>query len=144
MNGNPDKQDAYQQILSRLGQIQNKVDSLDETNAFTLRADEDKHQESVRKIFKSSKRRAQVYLAANGSSGVQQIADHLGMKAQNVGRELKALKDEGMLELVDTSGRRDIWAKKAIDRTLRISKYLCDSNNLQPDGRLKGPAAKKK
>ncbi len=63
------------------------------------------------------------------------------MKRQNVGRDLKALAGEGLLELVDTAGGQDIWAKKALDRTLRISKFLEDAFKLASDGR---PAKKKK
>lgn len=128
-------EDRDQQILSRLAHIEHKVDSIDETNAFALRAEADKHKETVKKIFKHGKRRAQVYLAADGTRGVVEIAKHIGMKTPNVSPQLRILKEEGLLELVDTSGRRDIWAKKAIDRTLRISKYLCQEYNLQPDGR---------
>ena len=39
-------EEPYQQILSRLGNIEQKVDSLDETNAFALRAEADKHSET--------------------------------------------------------------------------------------------------
>ena len=130
-------EDRDQQILSRLAHIEHKVDSIDETNAFALRAEAAKHKETVKKIFKYGKRRAQVYLAADGTRGVVEIAQHIGMKAPNVSPQLRILKEEGLLELVDASGRRDIWAKKAIDRTLRISKYLCEEYNLKPDGRPK-------
>jgi DNA-binding transcriptional ArsR family regulator len=129
------KEEPYQQILNRLAHIEHKVDSIDETNAFALRADEKRHQETVRKIFRKGKRRAQVYLAANGNRGVAEIADHLGMKQPNVSPELKFLKEEGLLELVDASGRQDFWTKKTIDRTLRITQYLCREYNLKPDGR---------
>lgn len=57
--------------------------------------------------------------------------------------ELKTLKAEGLLEIIDATGRRDIWAKKSIDRTLRIGKYLCDEYGLRPDGRP-DPSAKRK
>jgi len=127
--------DRDAQILNRLAHIEHKVDSIDETNAFALRADAKKHQETVRKIFSRGKRRAQVYLAADGNRGVAEIARHLGMKAQNVSPELHFLKEEGLLELIDATGRRDIWARKAIDRTLRISRYLCEEYHLTPDGR---------
>jgi hypothetical protein len=81
MNGKkPAEEDRYQLILSRLAHIEHKVDSIDETNAFALRADAKRHFEEVKKIFKSSSRRAQIYLAANGSRGVQEIAEHLKMK----------------------------------------------------------------
>lgn len=129
-------EEPYQQILSRLSQIEHKVESIDETNAFALRADESEHQKTVKNIFKRGKRMAQVYLAADGTRGVVEIAAHLGMKPPNVSPQLKALKYEGLLEVIDVPGRQDFWAKKTIDRTLRISQYLCKEYNLQINGRL--------
>ncbi|HEV2378907.1 MAG TPA: ArsR family transcriptional regulator [Terriglobia bacterium] len=129
------KEEPYQQILHRLAHIEHKVDSIDETNAFALRAEAEKHQGTVKKIFKKSKRRAQVYLAADGTWGVAEIAKHLRMKQPNVSPDLRILKEEGLLELIDASGRQDFWAKKTIDKTLRISKYLCEEYSLKPDGR---------
>ncbi len=136
-------EEPYQQILSRLAKIEHKVDSIDETNAFALRADEDRHFETVKKIFKKGRRRAQVYLAANGIRGVVEIADHLRMKTPNVSPQLKFLREEGLLELTDASGRQDFWTKKIIDRTLRITPYLCKEYNLKPDGRPNTAARKK-
>jgi len=127
--------DRDQQILSRLSVIEHKVDSLDQTTAFALRADSGKHFDEVKKIFKRSLRRAQIYLAVNGVRGVEEIAHHLKMKRQNVGPELRNLGDEGLLEIVGCDGGRDIWAKKAVDRTLRISKYLCEEFSLGKDGK---------
>jgi DNA-binding transcriptional ArsR family regulator len=137
--------DRDQQILSRLAQIQHKVDSIDETNAFALRAEADKHRDTVKQIFKRSKVRAQVYLAADGLRGVNEIADHIGVKRQQITPEIRVLKDEGLLELVDAPGGRDVWAKKAIDRTLRISKLLCEEYRLSPDGtNAAAPRAKRR
>jgi hypothetical protein len=130
--------DAFQQILSRLSHIEHKVESIDETNAFALRAEESKHQKTINEIFKASKRRAQVYLAADGSRSVAEIAKHLGMHIPNVSPELKTLGLELLLELADVPGRQDFWAKKTIDRTLRISQYLCKAYHLKPDGRPDG------
>jgi DNA-binding transcriptional ArsR family regulator len=137
-------EEPYQQILHRLAHIEHKVDSIDETNAFALRAEAEKHQETVRKIFGKSKRRAQVYLAADGTRGVVEIAQHLGIKQPNVSPDLRILKEEGLLEIVDASGRQDFWAKKTIDKTLRISKYLCDQYDLRPDGRPEAAPKKRK
>ena len=136
-----DTQSRDQQILSRLANIEHKVDSIDQTNAFALRADEAKHLASVERVFRKSKRRAQIYLAANGSRSVEEIADHLGMKQQNVSRDLMALGSEGLLGLAESVGHRKIWSKKALDRTVRISKHLQNKFNLASDGR---PARKKK
>jgi DNA-binding transcriptional ArsR family regulator len=137
-------EEPYQQILHRLGHIEHKVDSIDETNAFALRAEAKKHQETVSEIFGKSKRRAQIYLAADGTRGVVEIAQHLGMKQPNVSPDLRILKEEGLLEIVDATGRQDFWAKKTIDRTLRISKYLCEQYNLKPDGHPNAAPRKKK
>jgi len=137
-------EEPYQQILHRLAHIEHKVDSIDETNAFALRAEAEKHQETVRKIFGKSKRRAQIYLAADGTRGVVEIGQHLGVKTPNVSPDLRILKEEGLLEIVDASGRQDFWAKKTIDKSLRISKYLCEQYDLKPDGRPNATPKKKR
>lgn len=126
--------DRDQQILNRLSRIENKVDSLEQTTAFALRAEADKHFASAKAIFKNSKRRAQIYLAADGMRGVQEIAAHLKMKRQNVGPDLRVLRGEGLLELTDATDGRDIWTKKPIDHTLRISHFLRAEYSLGSDG----------
>jgi len=138
-------QDRDQQILSRLARIEHKVDSLDQTAAFALRADADKHFGEVHKIFGKSKRRVQVYLAVNGARSVQEIAEHLTMKRQNVGPDLKLLAEEGLIEIVDTEGGKDIYAKKPLDRSLRVSKFLQEEFELGPSGlELTGAKRKRK
>ncbi len=47
-NGRDEMRERDQQILSRLSHIQHKVDSIDETNAFALRAEAGKHMEIVK------------------------------------------------------------------------------------------------
>ena len=129
------KQDRDQQILSRLASIQHKVDSIEQTNAFALRADKEKHENSIREIFKNGKRRAQVYLAANGTRSVQEIADHLKMKRPNVSLQLKVLGVEGILEIGNSIGGKDYYSKKPLDHTIRITRFLCNEFSLNEDGR---------
>lgn len=129
--------DRDQAILSRLANIEHKVDSLEQTQAFALRADAERHFAEVEKIFGRGVRKAQVYLAASGSRTVGEIASHLGTTRQSVGQMLKALADEGLLELLDNPGKGDTWGKKPVDRTLRISRHLCDKYQLSKDGRKK-------
>ena len=126
--------DRDQQILARLAKIEHKVDSIDQTQAFALRKDAEAHLAVVKEIFGERRRQAQVYLAVNGSRNVQQIADHLEMKRQNVGPDLQVLEDEGLLELKETIGAQDIWAKKPVDRTVRITQFLCKKFSLTDDG----------
>ncbi len=129
----PATEDRDQQILRRLANIEHKVDSIEQTNAFALRADKDRHFQSIREVFGKSKRRVQVYLAANGQRSVQEIAELLDMKPANVSSELKKLQTEGLLEVLER-GRESYWGKKPIDRTIRISKLLMDEYGLNRDG----------
>jgi len=123
-----------QQILRRLANIEHKIDSLEQTTAFALRADAERHFKLVRKIFGNSVRRAQVYLAADGQRAVQDIADLLGMKQPNVSRELERLGQEELIEIIEKEGGKTYWAKKPIDRTVRISRLLMKEHRLDQDG----------
>jgi DNA-binding transcriptional ArsR family regulator len=133
-NNQSSTEDRDQQILRRLTNIEHKVDSLEQTNAFALRADAEKHFESVKKIFKGSIRRAQVYLAANGRRGVGEIATLLGMQAPNVSTELAVLDKEGLLEPFERVGGKSYWRKTPIDRSFRISQFLMKEYGLKKDG----------
>lgn len=133
-----DTTDRDQQILSRLAHLQHKVDSIEQTNAFALRADADKHLESIRQVFKSSKRKAQIYLAADGNRSVGDIAKYLGLKQQNVSRELSKLKDEGILEIGGSEGNTLYYTKTPLDRTIRISRFLADEFGLTREGMHRG------
>jgi hypothetical protein len=136
--------DWNQQVLSRLGVIEHKVDSLEQTTAFALRADADRHHETVKQIFRHSIRKAQVYLAADGTRGVKEVAAHLHMQRQNITPELKKLQDEGLLEIVATSGGKDLWGKKPVDQSLRITQFLCKEFGLERNGlRLRTGRAQK-
>ena len=139
----PESLDRDQQILNRLGKIEHKVDSLEQTHAFSLRADEARHFESVRQIFRNSKRKAQVCLAANGERSVNEIADHLGMKPPNVSKALAVLQSEGLVEVFEQNGGTTYWGKTPLDRTLRISGFLMTEYQLGPDGQEKKSSQKK-
>lgn len=130
----PDDRDRDQHILNRLAAISHRVDSIDQTQAFALRADADRHFEQVRLIFGKSMRRARVYLAANGQRSVGEIAKHLNLAQPNVSLELRALGDEGLLEIILAERGSNYWGKKPLDRTLRISKFLCEEFHLDSDG----------
>ena len=127
-------EDRDQQILRRLSNIEHKIDSLEQTTTFTLRANAEHHYESVRKIFGKSRRRVQVYLAANGDRSVAEIAKLFGMPQPNVSRALQYLQREGLLEVYEKEGGRTYWGKKQIDRTIRISKLLMEEYHFDKNG----------
>jgi predicted transcriptional regulator len=130
----PSLEDRDQQILRRLANIEHKIDSLEQTTAFALRADAEKHFDSVREVFGNKTRRVQVYLAANGQRAVSDIAELLDMKPPNVSRELARLKEEGLLEIIEQEGGKTYWGKKPIDHTIRISRLLMKEYELNEDG----------
>ncbi|MEO1019272.1 MAG: ArsR family transcriptional regulator [Pseudomonadota bacterium] len=137
MAGKNDTTDRDQQILSRLAHLQHKVDSIEQTSAFALRAEAEKHLESVKAVFGKSTRKVQVYLSADGNRSVKDIANHLSMKAQHVSRDLKKLQDEGLLEVGDTDGNTIFYAKTPLDRTIRITRFLTQEFDLTKDGKPK-------
>ena len=139
-----DRHERDQHILSRLAAISHKVDSIDQTQAFALRADAERHFEQVRQIFGRSERRARVYLAANGRRTVGEIAAFLRINSPNVSVELKTLADEGLLEIILSAGGANYWGKKAIDRTLRITKFLRGEFSLDADGRDEAATRRKR
>jgi len=128
------KEDRDQQILRRLANIEHKIDSIEQTTAFTLRADAKRHFDSVKSIFGKSLRKAQVYLAANGARSVQDITKLLSMNQPNVSRALAYLQKEGLLEPTEYIGGLTYWSKKPIDQTIRISIFLQKEFNLNKDG----------
>jgi len=88
----------------------------------------------VRRIFGRSKRRVQVYLAANGERSVTDIVKLLDMHQPSVSRVLRYLQQEGILEVYEREGGRTYWGKKPIDRTIRISKLLMEEFQLDKNG----------
>jgi hypothetical protein len=135
--------DAAQQILSRLNDIDHKVESLRHTQGFALRVDKERVFAEVKDVFKKSSRKAQVYLAANGNRSVNEIAAHLVMKRQNVGRELKALYDENLLDSFPV-GNVDIWRKTPLDKVVGITRFLMAEYALDADGKAGKAKAKGK
>ena len=128
--------DRDQQILDRLAKIEHKVDSIEQTNAFALRAEADKHFAEVKKIFGRSHRRAQIYLAADGARSVQEIAKYLHIQRQNVGPDLRRLGEEGLLKLVDfrvieTYGRRSHLTEHCASRLSSAKNSPSQRNGLK-------------
>ena len=124
---------ASGEILRRLANIEKKVESLDETNAFAMRSNRDAHRKTLDDIFGRSARRAQVYLAANGKRSVNEITQLLGMKHQNVSAALGEVEKGGLLSVTSVAGS-SYWNKKPIDSSLGISELLMDKFKLTADG----------
>jgi len=124
---------ATQEILRRLSNIEQQVTSIDETNAFAMRASRDALQLELDAIFGNGAKRAQVYLAANNRRTVTEIASHLKILPTNVSRELTKLADDGLLT-PRGEGPSTRYRKKRVDQAIGVSRYLQRKFNLSADG----------
>jgi len=134
---NPVENDRDQQILRRLSNIEFKVESLDQTTAFAMKSDYEKHISTIKKIFGNSKVRAQAYLAADSNRTVNDISELLNKKMPNISPELSNLQNEGLLEVIEKDGSNIYYGKKKIEKILSISKFLMNKFNLNIDGSCK-------
>lgn len=122
-----------QTILRRISSIENKIDSLDQTTNFALRSEEEKHQETIDKIFGKSKIRAQIYICVDGINKLKDIGEHLHIKSPNIYPEITILKEEGLI-FPSSSDSGVIYSKTALENSFRISKYLMEKFHLDKNG----------
>lgn len=126
---------ANEEILRRLARIEQRVQSLDESSAFAMRPQRKLYTDEIKAILGTGKRRAQLYLAADGTRTAGELATFLGLKAPNASKDLADLEKEGLLEVLFEGSQR-YYGKKPIDRTLRISAFVCAEYQLNADGTL--------
>ncbi len=111
------------EVIRRLGNIEYRVASIEETTAFSFRANREEHLTIIRGIFGKSRVRALAYLAADGTRSVQEIADLVGQKRPNVNAELRLLHEEQLLS-AQVDGNQTFYHKKPFDRALGVSRDL--------------------
>jgi predicted transcriptional regulator len=127
-------EDRDQQILRRLANIEGDIRSIRHTEAFVVRANLSEYMKILERIFKGE-RRAQIYLAANGSRTVNEISKMLGIVQSGVSREFPKLEVEGLVKVVDKIGSNVYWGKTQLESILSISRYLMKKFNLDRDGK---------
>lgn len=127
--------DHATEVLRRLIAIDHKTDSMEDSLAWLVRANSPQLKGELIEAFGKGKRRIQVYLALDGNRNVNAIADHLGIKRQNVTRELKWLRDRRLVDVVEAEGSGVVYAKKFFDAVVGLSASLSDKFGLDAQGR---------
>lgn len=84
-----------------------------------------RRESELRGFFGRGTRRADVYLALNKEQNISELADSLGMKRQNVSKEIALLKDAGLAVPFHTGGKGDVWVRNpVIEAVVGLSRKL--------------------
>lgn len=116
-------------IQRRLDELTWRVDSIDESVLLLTRAQRDAITEDILQVFKGRygrlrEQRTRVYLALDGRLSQRQVSERTGIAESHVSAEIRRLKREGLIEIVETSASGNIYRPKKTDALLGISDTL--------------------
>ena len=79
----------------------------------------------LKSFFQGRRRMSQVFLTIDGKLTSDEVARALSMRRQNVDRDLRMLRDAGLVAPIHASGRVSVWARNALlEQVLRLSKKV--------------------
>ena len=116
-------------IQRRLDELTWRVDSIDESVLLLTRAERSAITEDILQVFKGrhgrlKERITRVYLALDGRLSQREISQRTGIAESHVSVEIRRLKREGLIEMVETSASGNIYRTKKTDTLLGISDTL--------------------
>lgn len=116
-------------VQRRLDELTWHVDSIDESVLLLTRAQRDAITEDILERFKGrygrvKEQMARVYLALDGRRTQREIAQSTGIAESNVSVEIRQLRREGLIEIVEAGPSGNIYRKKKWDGLLGISDAL--------------------
>lgn len=115
-----------EEVARDIREIKWHQEAIDSSMELLIKANRDSILAEIMSFFRTSKRRAQVFLAVDGKRTVEDITQLLEMKKPNVSRELTKMKNEGLIEIKRITKRGYIYKKRRVDRILGISRTLRD------------------
>jgi DNA-binding MarR family transcriptional regulator len=77
--------------------------------------------------FRKSIEKIRVFLAIDGESSVNDIANKLGIKPPNVSRHIRDFIENDLIKMKNTEGAKIIYEKTSQVRRLRLDKHLLDN-----------------
>jgi len=109
-------------------EINYKMDDVEKSVGLLLKA---RRQEVIDDLMENCFRRSiekiRVFLAIDGESSVNEIANKLGIKSPNVSRHMKDFIENDLVKMKSTEGTRTIYEKTSQVRRLRLDKYLLEN-----------------
>lgn len=109
-------------------EINFKMDDVEKSVGLLLRAG--RHAvitDLMENCFRKSIEKIRVFLAIDGESSVNEIADRLGIMPTNVSRHIKDFIANDLIKMKSTEGARIIYEKTSQVRRLRLDKYLLEN-----------------
>lgn len=116
-------------VQRRLDELTWHVDSIDESVLLLTRAQRNAITEDILQLFKGrygrvKEQMVRVYLDLDGRRSQREIAQITGIEEPNVSVEIRRLKTEGLIEIVEAGPSGNIYRKKKWDALLGISDTL--------------------
>ena len=116
-------------IQRRLNELTWRADSIDESVLLLTRAQRDAITQDILQVFKGRHGRlrepmTRVYLALDGRRSQRDISQRTGIAEPNVSVEIRRLRKEGLIDIVETSASGNIYQRKKTDALLGISDTL--------------------
>lgn len=116
-------------VQRRLDELTWHVDSIDESVVLLARAQREAITEDILQRFKGrygrvKERMTRVYLALDDRRSQREVSQLTGIAESNVSLEIRGLKREGLIEIVEAGPSGNIYRKKKWDALLGISDTL--------------------
>ena len=109
-------------------QINYKIEDIEKSVGLLLRG---RRKEVIAELmetcFKKSVEKVKVFLAIDGQSSVNQIAERLKIKPPNVSRHIKDLLDHDLIRVRDTEGGKIIYEKTSQVKRIRLEEFLSET-----------------
>ena len=135
----------HDEATTRLIKIDHRTENMQDSLGWLVVASAPQLSAQLLAAFGTSKRRAQVYLALDGRRSVNEVADHLGMKPQNVSIELTILKKKRLIDVTEgPDGGVRYSRKHQFDAIVGVSDNLMELFNVDADGKALPTKVKKK
>jgi DNA-binding transcriptional ArsR family regulator len=105
-------------------EIKYKVEAIEKSVDLLVRANRREIIEDLMIFFGKSRDRVKVFVAIDGEKSVNQIADEIKVRPQNVSRRLTELEREGLIRLKRTDGASKVYEKTEKVAILNLEKVL--------------------
>ncbi len=114
-----------EKLAENIEKIKWRLESIDASQVFMIKADSEKYLKVAKGVFGRSKRKVKIYRSIDGKKSQTELANDTGIDEGNLSREIKALREGGLIEVkrIARDGSR-IYKKTQWDRILSISKWL--------------------